>query len=59
VADALAAGRLVEMLADFEDRLLPIHLLHAEGRRAAAKIRSFIDFTAGRLQGEADRMLAR
>jgi DNA-binding transcriptional LysR family regulator len=59
VADALAAGRLVEMLADFEDRLLPIHLLQAEGRRAAAKIRSFIDFTAGRLQGEADRMLAR
>ena len=59
VADALAAGRLVELMASAEDREVPVHLLHAEGRRAAAKIRSFIDFAAARLSGEADRLLAR
>jgi DNA-binding transcriptional LysR family regulator len=59
VADALAEGRLVEILAEHEDRLMPIHLLHAEGRRAAAKIRSFIDFAATRLQHDAGRLLAR
>ena len=58
VADALAAGSLVEILPDFEDRVIPIHLLHAEGRGAAAKIRSFIDFTAARLGAEAERLLA-
>ncbi|MGF1630157.1 MAG: LysR family transcriptional regulator [Kiloniellaceae bacterium] len=59
VADALAAGRLVELLSEAEDREVPIHLLHAEGRRAAAKIRSFIDFAVEHLSGEADRLLAR
>ncbi|WP_340117413.1 LysR family transcriptional regulator [Pelagibius sp. 7325] len=59
VADALAAGRLVELLTDQEDRTLPVHLLHAEGRRAAAKIHSFMDFAAERLRGESARMLAR
>lgn len=59
VADALADGRLVELLGDFDDEEVPIHLLHAEGRRAAAKTRSFIDFAAERLRGEADRLLAR
>ncbi|WP_193368461.1 LysR family transcriptional regulator [Pelagibius marinus] len=59
VADALAEGRLVELLGNFEDEEIPIHLLHAEGRRAAAKTRSFIDFAAERLRGDADRLLAR
>jgi len=59
VTDALAEGRLVELLADHDDRTLPVSLLHAEGRRAAAKIRSFIDFTAARLASQADRLLAR
>lgn len=59
VADALAARRLVEILADCEDREFPVHLLHAEGRRVAAKTRSFIDFTAERLRGEKARLLAR
>src|SRR3546814_5646971 len=52
---ALAEGRLVELLAEAEDAVLPVHLLHAEGRRPAAKIRSFIDFAATRLAAEADR----
>ena len=59
VADALAEGRLVEVLTEHDDQILPIHLLHAEGRRAAAKIRSFIDFAAARLQKDAGRLLAR
>ncbi len=59
VADALAEGRLVELLGDFDDEEIPIHLLHAEGRRAAAKTRSFIDFAAARLRGDSNRLLAR
>ena len=59
VADDLAEGRLVELLGDFEDRIMPIHLLHGEGRQAAAKIRSFVDFAAEGLRGEAERLLAR
>jgi DNA-binding transcriptional LysR family regulator len=59
VADDLAEGRLVEILAADDDQVMPIHLLHAEGRRAAAKIRSFIDFAAARLQQDAGRLLAR
>lgn len=50
VAGAVASGALVEILAEFEDRAAPVHLLHAEGRRAAAKIRGFVDFAAARLR---------
>lgn len=52
VADEIAAGALVEVLPDWENRRMPIHLLHSEGRRAAAKIRTFIDFAAGRLRAD-------
>jgi DNA-binding transcriptional LysR family regulator len=59
VADEIAAGKLVELLGGFEDSSIPVHLLHAEGRHATAKLRSFLDFAAERLRGEADRMTAR
>lgn len=59
VADAIASGALVEVLQDDEDRLMPIHLVHAEGRRAAAKIRTFVDFAAHRLRKDAARLSAR
>jgi DNA-binding transcriptional LysR family regulator len=59
VADEIAAGKLVELLDDFEDSSIPVQLLHAEGRHATAKLRSFLDFAAERLRGEADRMMAR
>lgn len=59
VADALASGALVEVLQAHEDRLMPIHLVHAEGRRAAAKIRTFVDFAARRLRADAARLSAR
>ncbi len=59
VAAELADGRLVEILHDFEDRQMPVHLLHSEGRRAAAKIRTFIDFASARLRADADHLAAR
>jgi DNA-binding transcriptional LysR family regulator len=58
IADAIADGRLVEILRDWEDRELPIHLVHHEGRLSAAKTRVFIDFAATRLRAEGDRMAA-
>jgi DNA-binding transcriptional LysR family regulator len=59
VADALAAGELVEILEEHEDREMPIHLVHSEGRRAAAKIRAFVDMAARRLRADASRLAAR
>jgi len=59
VSDALVSGTLVEVLADWEDRLLPIHLVHSEGRRAAAKIRVFVDMAAKALRREGTRLFAR
>lgn len=56
VADAIADGRLVEILRDHDDRELPIHLVHHEGRLSAAKTRVFIDFAAQRLRAQADRL---
>ena len=50
VADALAAGRLVELLPGADQQLAPIHLVHAEGRRASAKIRVFVDAVAATLK---------
>ena len=53
VADAVRNGELVEILSDFDERRMPIHLLHAEGPLRAAKIRAFVDHAAGALRGEA------
>lgn len=46
----LAAGTLRTVLEDWEPEPLPIHLVHIEGRRAAPKVRAFIDFAAERLR---------
>ncbi len=58
VADALREGTLVEILRNWEDREMPIHLVHYEGRLSAAKTRAFIDFAAKRLRAEADQLAA-
>lgn len=50
VADALRSGDLVEILGKFEDRRLPVHLVHSEGHLTAAKIRTFVDFAANVLR---------
>ena len=43
-ASELRAGRLVEVLADYQPAPLPIHLVHAGGRRISARARAFVDF---------------
>ncbi len=53
VADALRSGKLVELLPGFEDREIPIHLVHAEGPLRAAKIRVFVDHAAQALRKQA------
>lgn len=50
VEPALAAGRLVTVLDDHMEKPLPVHVVHAEGRRVAAKVRSFVDLAVDRLR---------
>ncbi|WP_300300969.1 LysR family transcriptional regulator [Ferrovibrio sp.] len=50
VAPEVQAGKLQVLLAEHERPPIPVHLLHAEGRRANAKLRAFIDFAAERLR---------
>ncbi len=40
----LEAGRLVEVLADWPQPVLPLSIVFAPGRRSEAKIKAFIDF---------------
>jgi DNA-binding transcriptional LysR family regulator len=51
-AAEVAAGRLAIVLAAFEPPPVPVHLVHAAGRRASAKLRAFVDFAAERLRAE-------
>jgi DNA-binding transcriptional LysR family regulator len=44
VADALADGRLVELLPDYKVPARPMHILYAPDRRVTPKLRSFLDF---------------
>lgn len=46
----LVSGALKTVLEEFEPEPLPIHLVHAEGRRAPAKVRAFVDFARDRLR---------
>ncbi|RTL28553.1 MAG: LysR family transcriptional regulator [Burkholderiales bacterium] len=52
VADDVAAGRLKIVLADHEPPVIPVYLVHAAGRRAAAKVRAFVDFAVARLRAD-------
>lgn len=51
VGPDLEDGMLQSVLEDYEPAPLPIHLVHVEGRRAPAKVRSFIDFAKERMRG--------
>lgn len=53
VAPQLADGRLEILLEDFEPAPRPIHIIHREGRYASATVRSFIDYMAEHLRGDA------
>jgi DNA-binding transcriptional LysR family regulator len=49
-ASKVAAGELEIVLADFEMPPLPIHVLYQGGRKAATRVRSFVDFTVKALR---------
>jgi len=46
----LLAGQLQTVLEDYEEEALPVHVVHPEGRNAAAKVRAFVDFAVERLR---------
>lgn len=50
IAAQLSAGALQLVLEHFEPPPLPVHVVYREGRRASAKIRSFVDFCVARLR---------
>jgi DNA-binding transcriptional LysR family regulator len=50
VASKVAAGELEIVLANFEMPPLPIHVVYQGGRKAAARVRSFVDFTVKSLR---------
>ena len=50
VAAELKAGRLRVILSEFEPEPIPIHVVHREGRQAAARVRSFVDFAVAQLR---------
>jgi DNA-binding transcriptional LysR family regulator len=49
----LMNGSLQVVLPEFEPEPIPVHVIHAEGRRASAKVRSFVDFVVDRLRTNA------
>lgn len=54
IAPDVKAGTLQTVLEGCEPPPLPVHLLHAEGRRAAAKVRCFLDFAKPKLRAAPD-----
>jgi DNA-binding transcriptional LysR family regulator len=52
IAPELRAGKLQIVLAEFEPPPVPISGVYAEGRRAAAKVRAFVDFAVERLRSD-------
>lgn len=54
IGQELKQGRLKTVLSDCAEERLPIHVVHLEGRRASAKVRSFVDFAVDHLR--ADRL---
>lgn len=51
VAGDLAAGSLVEVLADFPPDSLPVHVLYPHSRQLSPRVRVFIDWLAGEFAG--------
>jgi len=50
IAPEVMSGKLKIVLADFENAPLPVHVVYQEGRKAAAKVRAFVDFAVERLR---------
>lgn len=52
VAEAVAAGRLKIVLADYEEAPWPVQLVHRESKFGSAKVRSFIELLAQALRAD-------
>jgi DNA-binding transcriptional LysR family regulator len=52
VREHIASGRLVPVLEDFDSGPIPVQLVYPEGRKAAAKVSTFVDFAVERLRGD-------
>ncbi len=50
VADHLRSGALQAILREFESDVMPVHVVHREGRHASQKVRAFLDLTIERLR---------
>ncbi|MFY1663547.1 LysR family transcriptional regulator [Pseudomonas sp. Pseu.R1] len=50
VHEHLEAGHLLPVLEAFEPEPLPVYLIYREGRRASARVRSFVDFAVERMR---------
>jgi DNA-binding transcriptional LysR family regulator len=52
VAAHVQADRLRIVMADYEPAPIPVQLVYVDGRKAAAKVRAFVDFMVERLRRE-------
>jgi DNA-binding transcriptional LysR family regulator len=52
MAPYLADGRLKTILDAFELPALPIDVVHQEGRRVSARVRTLVDFPVDRLRAD-------
>ncbi len=50
IAPQLASGELKIVLSEYENKHIPIHVVHREGRHASVKIRLFVDQMANSLR---------
>jgi DNA-binding transcriptional LysR family regulator len=53
VRHALAEGRLVRILREFEPEAMPVHLVYSAQQALPLKLRAFIDFAAQRIKSDA------
>ncbi|HEX7665984.1 MAG TPA: LysR substrate-binding domain-containing protein, partial [Polyangiaceae bacterium] len=52
IADDVRTGRLVVVLDRFEPAPIPVHVVHAAGSGAPARIRAFVDYAVDRLRSD-------
>ncbi|MFN0313840.1 MAG: LysR family transcriptional regulator [Burkholderiales bacterium] len=50
VEDPLREGRLKTVLEDFEPAVVPVHLVHREGKHTSRRVRCFLDLAIDRLR---------
>ncbi len=53
VAAHVQAGRLQVVMADHEPAPIPVQVVYVDGRKAAAKVKAFVEFAVENLRGQA------